>query len=103
MIAERQRLLTDNLSGLMALAGDEQRIAGLKRGNAGLDGFGTVADISRALGCSEDGSAYRRRIFAARIVVGDDDAVGVFARDRTHQRALAGVTIAAGAEHHDEL
>ena len=43
------------------------------------------------------------RIFAARIVVGDDDAVGIFGGDRAHQRPLAGIAVAAGAEHHHEL
>ena len=37
----------------------------------------------------QDGGADRGRIFAARIVVGDDDAVGVLGRDRAHQRPLA--------------
>ena len=43
------------------------------------------------------------RIFAARIVVGDDDAVGILGGDRAHQRPFAGVAVAAGAEHHDQL
>ena len=42
------------------------------------------------------------RIFAARIVVGDDDAVGIFGGDRAHQGPLAGIAVAAGAEHHHQ-
>ena len=41
-------------------------------------------------------------LFAARIVVGDDDAVGFLRGDGAHHRPLAGVAVAAGAEHHDQ-
>ena len=42
-------------------------------------------------------------VLAARIVVGDDDAVGGLGGDAAHDRPLAGVAVAAGAEHDDEL
>ncbi len=41
-------------------------------------------------------------VFAARIVVGDDDAVGFCRGDGAHQRPLAAIAVAAGAEYHDE-
>ena len=41
-------------------------------------------------------------IFAARIVVGDDGEVGLRRHGRAHQRALAGIAVAAGAEHADQ-
>ena len=46
--------------------------------------------------------ADRRRVLAARIVVGDDDHVGQPRRDRAHLGALALVAVAAGAEHDDQ-
>ena len=44
----------------------------------------------------------RRRLLATGIVVGDDDAVGLFGRDGAHQRPLALVAVAAGTEHDHE-
>ena len=41
-------------------------------------------------------------VLAARIVVGNDDAVGIVGGNRAHQRTLAGIAVAAGAEHHDK-
>jgi len=38
VIAERQGAVADNLSGLVTLAGDQKRIAGLQRGRARLGG-----------------------------------------------------------------
>ena len=87
----------------MALAGDQQRIARLKCGDTGADRLVAVADFLGALGSGENGGADRSRILAARIVVGDDHAVGVLCRDRAHQRTLSRVAIAACAEHDDEL
>ena len=59
-----------------------------------------VADLVRARAGGEHGGADRRRVLAARIVVGDDRDVGERARDRAHQRPLAAIAVAAGAEHH---
>ena len=59
--------------------------------------------ISSASGrAGQDLAADRRRILAARIVVGDDDAIGEPRGDLAHQRALAAVAIAAAAEDDDE-
>ena len=38
-------------------------------------------------------------VFAARVVVGDDDAVGKLAGDAAHFRALSLIPVAAAAEH----
>ena len=50
----------------------------------------------------EDRLADRRRILRARVVVGDDDDVGMLGSGASHQRPLAGVAVAAGAEDDDE-
>src|SRR6202007_961637 len=39
---------------------------------------------------------------AAGIVVRESDGVGFLGGDGAHQRPLAGVAVAAGAEHHDQ-
>ena len=60
--------------------------------------------ISMAPGADlQDGGADLGRLLAARIVVGHDHAVGLLGRDRAHHRALAGIAVAAAAEHDDEL
>ena len=58
---------------------------------------------ARARRSRQNGRPDRGRILAARIVVGDDDRVGVFCSDFAHQRPLALIAVAAAAEHHDEL
>ncbi len=42
-------------------------------------------------------------VFAARIVVGDDDAIGETLGDRAHLRTLALIALAARTEHADQL
>src|SRR5262245_24922897 len=103
MIAEGKSLVTDDLTGLVPLAGDEQRIARLQRRDAGADRLIAVADFLRALCRGKDGGTDRGRVLAARIVVGDDHAVGIFSRYCAHQRPLSRIAVAAGAEHDDEL
>src|SRR5713226_431705 len=68
VIAERQGTVADDLTGLMALAGDQQGIAGLQAGNRGSDRLGAIADLVGALGRTQYGGADRLRIFAARVV-----------------------------------
>src|ERR1700730_15001123 len=102
MIAERQHAVPDDLPGLVALAGDQERIALAKAGDRGPDRFAAVADLPAALGGGQDRRADRRRIFAAGIVVGDNDMVGMLSGDRAHQRTLAGIAVAAGAKLHNE-
>src|SRR6478735_5760127 len=82
VIAERQRPVADDLAGLVALAGDQERIAGLEILDRGADRTRAVADFGRAFGGGKDGGADRFRLLAARIVVGDDDLIGVLARNR---------------------
>ena len=67
------------------------------------DGLAAVADLAGA-GRSRRSTAARMAAGSsrARIVVGDDGDVGQPAGDLAHQRALALVAVAAGAEHHDQ-
>ena len=102
MIAERQHAISHDLSGLVTLAGDQKHIALFQPGDGVPDRLRTIADFLRAARGCEDRRADHLRIFAARIVVGNDDVVGILGGDRAHQRALAGIAVAAGAEHDDK-
>ena len=104
MIAERQRLVADDLSGLVALAGDQQRIARLQRRD-------------RRRGWPRRGRRSRSRLWraarmAARIVAGFSlrglssvtmTLIGVLGRDRAHHRALARRRGRRRRRTHDEL
>src|SRR4051812_7399166 len=98
-----QNIAADDLSSLVALAGNDQGIPRLQLPDSETDRLGAVADLACTRSGGQDGGADRSRVLAARIVVGDDDAVGLFGGDRTHQGALAGVTVAAGTEHDNQL
>ena len=76
---------------------------GAQHREAAADRVGAVADLVGAGAGGEDGAADRGGVLAARIVVGDDDDVGELLGDRAHLRPLAGIAVAAAAEHHDEL
>ena len=81
VVGERQHLVADDLAGLVALAGDEQHVAGSQRRRR-RRGSPRRGRRSRSRPARRRGSgADRGRILGARIVVGDDDAVGVLGRD----------------------
>ena len=82
----------------MALAGDHEDILGLEGGDRRLDGVPPVADIPRLGHLRQNLGADRRRLLAARIVVGDDAAIGQPPGKRAHDRALAAVPVAAATE-----
>ena len=70
------------------------------------DGGAPVADLEH-LGRSprrpgEEAARIARRVLGARVVVGDDQDVGQARRDLAHHRALAGVAVAARAEHDEQ-
>ena len=73
--------------------------ASAARVNGGADRRAAVADLARAGAGRKDRGADRGRVLAPRIVVGDDDVVGGGGGDRAHQRPLARIAVAAGAEH----
>ena len=80
-VVERQRLAADDLAALVALAGDAPaRSPGRASAIAVAIAPRAVADLDGAGARGEDRAADRGRVFAARIVVGDDDAVGEHAR-----------------------
>src|SRR5262249_4505222 len=62
----------DDLSGFVALAGDQQRIARLKTLDAFMDSGGAIADLACIGDRPPDRCADGGGILRARIVVGDD-------------------------------
>src|SRR5947207_10496270 len=70
VIAERQGAVADNLSGLVALAGNQERIARLQAGNRRPDRLGAVADFFRAFCGAPDRRADRTRLVGSWFVVG---------------------------------
>ena len=102
VIGEGQHLVADDLARLMALAGDAQHVARLQHADGRFDGVAPVADLQRLRGPVHHFGADLRRVFAARIVVGDDDDVGLPRRCLPHQRALARIAVAASTEHGDQ-
>ena len=96
----------DRLAGLVALAGDDDDVAGRGRGERGGDGHAAVEldrDRGRTRGeAGEDGIGDRLRILRSRVVGGEHRDVGGVAHRRAHQRALGGVAVAPAPEdaHH---
>ena len=82
----------------MTLAGNHQDVPPAQLGDRGGDRLAAVADLDRVRRGGKDRAADLGRRFAARIVVRDIDEIGAFGRHLTHQRTLAAVAVAAGAE-----
>src|SRR6185437_2248131 len=97
-VVERQHLVTDDLAGFVALAGDQHDVAVAGDADRFGDGFAAASDLGRA-GCSgHDRRANSRGVLAARIVVGDNHHVGHLDRHSSHFRSFALVAVAARAE-----
>ena len=92
----------------MALTGDHHHVAAAGPGDSVGDRRPAVPDLDDvrtagfASGAGHDGGPDRSRILVSRVVVGDHDQVGELGRDRAHRFALAGITVATGAEHHGQ-
>ena len=93
----------DDLPLLMPLPRHREHIAGSQIVQRRLDGFGAIPDLARARTPLQDVGADRLSCLAAGIVVGDDDAIGEPRRRLAHQRPLAAIAVAAGAEDEMQL
>ena len=103
-IVEAAPLGADDLIRLVALAGDQHHVARLGFEDRALDGaraveLDLVSAAARQAGLDRLRNPLGR--FRARIVVGDDRAVGAATDGFAHLRALVGIAIAAAAEHTD--
>jgi hypothetical protein len=92
----------------VALAGDEHDVAAV-RGRDRLADRRAAIELerpARAAGvanAANDRVGDRSRILSARVVAGDDHAIGKERRDTPHVRALSCVAIAAASEYADQL
>jgi len=85
--------------------GDMHDIARVRHADRQRDRRGAVTldrGERRAREARDDLRDDRVAVLAARVVVGDDDAVGERLGDRAHLRALARIALAAATEHADE-
>src|SRR6476660_4598900 len=102
MIRIRNDGAFDDLSSLVALAGNQQDLSLLEIGDGLGHGGGTAGNFDCPWRRRQDLAANLRRFFAPRIVVGNDGDVCLIHRNRAHLRALALVAIAAAAKHDGE-
>ena len=92
----------DDLTGFVAFAGDQERIARIEKPDPVLDRGAPIADIHRARAPREHLGADGGRFLRTRIIIGDDHDVGVAGGDRPHFRTFARIAGPAAAEHeHD--
>src|SRR3954454_12873566 len=107
-VGERKLLVCQNLIGLVTLAGHQHGPARLRLGDRLADRLAAVGDepvslVAALLQALFDRRQDGQRVLAPRVVRGGDHQVGELAGDLPHQRPLAGVAVAAAAEHHRHL
>ncbi len=87
----------------MPLAGDQHHVLRGRLEHRSLYRAAPVGLAPRlAAHAARDRSDDAHRILAARVVGGDQHAIGTAGGGGAHQRALRWIAIAAGAENHDE-
>ena len=92
----------DDLTLFMPFSGDDHHIPVTHHFDGGLDGGAAIADLDGVGAAGADLGADGGGIFRTRIVVGDDGDIGQTPGDGAHQRPLAAIPVAAGAEDHDQ-
>ena len=99
-IGKRQTLPENFLIRLVTLARDQHHVIGGRFSDGDTDGLGAIDDAfgNRPRSCCNLVQDFHR-VFSARVITGNDDTIGLLACQLTHDRALAGVAIAATAEH----
>ena len=102
-VVERHLPGRELLLGLGAAAGDHDDVAALRARERELD---RGAPVELLLERRQRSSGYLRgdrfRILRTRVVRGEDRAIRELRDDPAHQRALAAVAVAAGAEDDDQ-
>ena len=101
-VIERVGGVVDNLAGFMTFAGNHQQIHRFQQGQRSADSLAPVADFDAVGAGGHDLGTDRCRVFAARVVVGDNGDVGGRLGDLAHHRPLAGVAVAATAKHNHQ-
>ena len=104
-------LATELDRAFVALPADDDAVAGLGAGQRGGDGLAAVlnldeviaADASGLLGVTADLADDGGGILAARVLVREHGKVGAFRGGATDAEAAAGIALARGAGHDDEV
>src|SRR5262249_4312472 len=99
VVGEGQHRGANDLPGLMALASDEQHVAGSKQPDPGLDCLAAVANFTGGGATGQNVRSNGLRPLAARVVVRDNHQIGKPGGDAPHDWPLASVPVATAAEH----
>src|SRR5450755_2861706 len=107
-VEKRLPLSGSFLIRLVAFAGEKHHVADVRAYDRARDRGGTielypVAAVSGFANAMHDLAGDEFRILAARIVAGDDHAIGELCRDAPHFRTLAAVALAAAPEDAHQL
>jgi len=96
------RLAADDLTGFVPFAGDYQKVAWAGIGDCGCDRFAAVADLYSVRGGGKDRAPDLCWRLVSRVVVCHVNPVRQAGRCPSHQRALAGIAVAAAAKQGDK-
>src|SRR5204862_6228605 len=104
-VVEVNHLIARYLVGLVSLAGDHDHVVVRRLGDRARDRLAAVGDrrVLLAVDAVRDLVDDRARVFAARVIARDYDAVGEPRGDLAHLRTLAAIAIAAAAEDDRDL
>ena len=86
----------------MPLACDQQDVARRQLGDGGADRLAAISDLNGVGTPRQNGAADRRRLLAARVVVGHEHSVRSRGGDAAHLGALARIAIATATEQRDQ-
>ena len=82
----------------MALASNQQDIAGSNAGQCCGNGFVAAGDFNGGRTGGDDGGTDAGRILGARVIVGDEYLIGTGAGDVPHFGTFSGIAVATTAE-----
>jgi len=106
LVGKRTALAAHFLVVLVTLAGDQHHVGRIGVGQRAFDGLGAIDLDDRRPGVAQAGAHGLDdgpRLFVARVVAGQHQAVGPAFGGLRHQRALAGIAVAATAEHAPQM
>ena len=87
----------------MALASNQQDIAGANAGQRCGNGFVATGDFNGCRTGGDDGGTDAGRILGARVIIGHKHLIGTGAGDVSHFGTFSGIAVAATAEQNDKL
>ena len=87
----------------MALASNQQDIAGANAGQRCGNGFVATGDFNGCRTGGDDGGTDAGRILGARVIVGDKHLISTGAGDMPHFGTFSGIAVATAAEQNDKF